>query len=755
MCVRETSGKPVALVLKRVLSSRLVSLAILCLLALPIGIRAQSEDPKNWASKRYVTVQDAINTTRLAGSNYFRGGDSKGRVAQFSPDGRSFVIVLRKGNLEKNTNEFSLLLYETADALQAPKPTILLRMSSSSNREAISQIKWLADSRTILFIGENPGEISQIYEFNIPKKRLRRRTTSSAPITDFDCTSDGRTILFRTETPHGQFGSPEKELIQHQGIVITDQSLQDLLAGRYGHPDWGDLFLQQQGHEPVNLPIREGYYVLGQSLSVAPDGQHALIRAGLLKKGIPRSWAEYDFGRYNGGLHVFFNLQNDSWTTAFQQFLLLDIVDHSMKPLWDAPVTWGPNPAVWAKDGKSVVLPGTHLPLEDTSGEERQLRKRELYDVAISIDTCKFRKISKEEVPQPQAPVSQLDVTLEEDPNTPPKIFVRDQKTNKKAMLLDLNPQFGELQLGKVETIEWTADGVKLIAGLYLPPDYTPEHKYPLVIQTHGFSRQRFSMDGMNEWSSGFAARPLAAHDLLVLQLQETVSPYDYEGGDAKRFGITASQAARNLNVRGIETAIDYLDAKGIIDKERIGIVGFSRSVAFVGYLLTHSTRHFAAASLVNGIDGGYFQELVYPQFASEKDDMFGGATPFGDGLGTWLSESPSFSLGKVNTPLRLLALGNSTDVSELWEWFASLLLQRKPVEYVFLPDAAHLVVKPWERMITQQGLVDWFRFWLKDEEDPDAAKVEQYARWRQLRARESQATKANTLLDGRLSETK
>jgi hypothetical protein len=29
---------------------------------------------------------------------------------------------------------------------------------------------------------------------------------------------------------------------------------------------------------------------------------------------------------------------------------------------------------------------------------------------------------------------------------------------------------------------------------------------------------------------------------------------------------------------------------------------------------------------------------------------------------------------------------------------------------------------------------LDWFRFWLKGEEDPDPAKAEQYARWRELR---------------------
>jgi hypothetical protein len=42
--------------------------------------------------------------------------------------------------------------------------------------------------------------------------------------------------------------------------------------------------------------------------------------------------------------------------------------------------------------------------------------------------------------------------------------------------------------------------------------------------------------------------------------------------------------------------------------------------------------------------------------------------------------------------------------------------------------------VKPRERLVAQQGLVDWFLFWLKDEEDPDPAKAEQYARWRELR---------------------
>jgi len=39
----------------------------------------------------------------------------------------------------------------------------------------------------------------------------------------------------------------------------------------------------------------------------------------------------------------------------------------------------------------------------------------------------------------------------------------------------------------------------------------------------------------------------------------------------------------------------------------------------------------------------------------------------------------------------------------------------------------------------SQGGSVDWFRFWLQDYEDPDPAKAEQYARWRELRKLQEQ----------------
>jgi hypothetical protein len=97
------------------------------------------------------------------------------------------------------------------------------------------------------------------------------------------------------------------------------------------------------------------------------------------------------------------------------------------------------------------------------------------------------------------------------------------------------------------------------------------------------------------------------------------------------------------------------------------------------------------------------------------------------------LKKSPGFNLAGVTTPVREESYHPSSLFSA-WEWFVGLSRLGKPVELIYIPGADHVLVKPNDRLTSQQGNVDWFCFWLKGEEDPDPAKAEQYARWRELR---------------------
>src|SRR5205807_7980587 len=136
-----------------------------------------------------------------------------------------------------------------------------------------------------------------------------------------------------------------------------------------------------------------------------------------------------------------------------------------------------------------------------------------------------------------------LDVTIEEDLNLPPKIYATDH-SGRKTLLMDLNPDFASLQFGKVELVEWNVTPkLKVKGGLYFPPDYREGQKYPVVIQTHGFTEKRFSMDGLNEWSNGYAARPLAAEGFVVLQTYVAEDFTLTHFNDDKQFGVTRLQA--------------------------------------------------------------------------------------------------------------------------------------------------------------------------------------------------------------------
>jgi len=103
-----------------------------------------------------------------------------------------------------------------------------------------------------------------------------------------------------------------------------------------------------------------------------------------------------------------------------------------------------------------------------------------------------------------------------------------------------------------------------------------------------------------------------------------------------------------------------------------------------------------------------------------------------------WLKRSPGFMLETVETPILLEAASPGSLLGE-WQWFSGLKLLDKPVDLLYLPTATHVLVKPWDRLASLGPTVDWFRFWLKGEEDPDPAKAEQYAGWRELRKLQQQ----------------
>jgi dipeptidyl aminopeptidase/acylaminoacyl peptidase len=736
-----------------------------------VPLRAQERELRR--EKRAVTVRDAISMTRLGLPENVLSGPVPDAGAKFSPDGKRVLIVLKKGNLDQNTNDYSVVLYDTAKLLQSPEPKVLVTLSSSSNREGVKDIKWLADSETFAFIGEKSGEQPQIYEFNIAKDLLERVTNHTASVVAFDVSDDGKTILLEADPPPQQTSNVDTR--RSVGIAITNESLTEILAnGCTGYiptaTQGEQLFLIRNGEGETAIPLDDVLYAQYLRPSLSRDGRYGVF--GVFVREVPSSWSEYKERWLKESIRQ--SRRKGEAATAVARYMLLNTNNRDVRPLLNSPISSFPNKSIaWAPDGNSVVVSGVHLPLDGVADTgKKEARREKTYVVEVKLPGNAINEITDEELrikawsPSP----SRLQLTQErwserakeitfekqgglwtevpptssseagndrptlavvEDLNSPPKIYARSPKTGENVILLDLNPGFSGLSFSNAEEVTWKAtDGHDVQGGLFLPSNYKRGERYPLVIQTHGFITGKFYMDG--PWSSGFAVQSLASKGFVVLQVGYSVKHDD----DDPQFVNTPNEAPRQMAV--FEGAIQYLDSRGLIDLNRIGIIGFSRTVYTVAYTLTHSNYRFAAATFADGITGGYFEYLTFPLLSTPL--LYGGP-PFGPTLSQWVKDSPSFNLDKLHTPLRIEAYGPDS-VLGFWDWFSGLTLLKKPVDFIYLPDAPHLLSKPAERLISQQGDVEWFCFWLKGEEDPGPTKAEQYKRWRELRKLQEQNEK-------------
>src|SRR5690606_19014604 len=97
-----------------------------------------------------------------------------------------------------------------------------------------------------------------------------------------------------------------------------------------------------------------------------------------------------------------------------------------------------------------------------------------------------------------------------------------------------------------------------------------------------------------------------------------------------------------------------------------------------------------------------------------------------------WRLVSPIWDIAALDTPL-LMQVPES-EVRNLIELHTKLKLAGKPTELVAFADEIHLKYQPVHKRAVYDRNLDWYRFWLKGEEDADPAKSGQYERWRSYR---------------------
>jgi dipeptidyl aminopeptidase/acylaminoacyl peptidase len=202
------------------------------------------------------------------------------------------------------------------------------------------------------------------------------------------------------------------------------------------------------------------------------------------------------------------------------------------------------------------------------------------------------------------------------------------------------------------------------------------------------------------------------------------------------------------------DSAVDMLGKEGIIDRSKVGIIGFSRTGWYTEFALAHGTVAYAAATLADNVQYSLaeYWQLRSDSYMHGADAMYGGP-PYGKGLKDWETYSISFNLDKFTAPILLETMGHGVRysnqqtppiyLSAVMDVFAGLHELGKPVEWFYYPEEEHTPDHPQARLASVTRNVDWYRFWLQGYERPKPEDPDQYKRWEHLKEQRDADAKA------------
>ncbi len=280
-----------------------------------------------------------------------------------------------------------------------------------------------------------------------------------------------------------------------------------------------------------------------------------------------------------------------------------------------------------------------------------------------------------------------------------------------RVRLTDLNPQTKTWKLPTVQHITWKApDGSRVGGVLELPFGFKKgEKKLPLVLAMHGGPTTASHAD--LEFDPHNGRLYLAAQGYAVL-----CPNYRGSTGYGDKFVTDLVGNENDIEVKDILAGIQHLVDEGIVDPERVGVMGWSNGGYLTNCLITlkDSPFKFKAASSGAGIldtvaEWGFNDEPAYPR-------VFKKGLPW-ETPEIYRKTSPTYGLGNVTTPTLIHVGGEDVRCPP----GHSRMLHRALKEYVKVPTELivytgepHGLSKYANRKAKMEWDIAWFEKYLK-----------------------------------------
>ena len=632
-------------------------------------------------------------------------------ATQMSPDGKWVAYTVSYGDFKQDAfvTQIWLVNSYTGQSLQ------LTRNDKSSTNP-----RWSPDGQRLAFLSNRIEDKNQIFLIDPTGGEAQQLTKSETAISNFAWSEDGKTIAYTATEPTAQPLKDRKEY--------------------YGDYD----------------VVREGYsYVHIWTFDVAEAMKSPLAGKQRTKK---TDFSVDAFSWSPDGSTIAFSatVNPDLIQGVTDDIYLLKLSDDSVKKIVDQPgPDFGPR---FSPDGKQIVFTsamsekfyfpsnsrlaivgvdgGTPKSLTDSFDENPGLiewNRNGIYFGGLQKTASHLfhldpvsGKITR--VSQPDnAMAGAFSFTRNADkiaftvasPTSMNELFVSDLRNFAPRKLTNLNEQAKSFTLGTRETISWQSqDGATIEGVLIKPADFDPAKKYPLLCIIHGGPTGIDRPVLLTPDARYYPSDIWAARGALILKVN-----YRGSAGYGEKF--------RKLNVGNLGvgdawdvlSGVDFLIAKGWVDKDKVACMGWSQG-GYISAFLTTSTDRFVAISVGAGISN--WATYYYNTDITPFTIHYLGKDPAEDPA-IYTKTSPMSYVKKAKTPTLIQhgEFDRRVPIANGYELRQGLEDRGVKVEMVVYKGFGHGINKPKSMRAVMQHNLSWFNHYIWGDPMPDLTAPE------------------------------
>lgn len=618
-----------------------------------------------------------------------------------SPDGRQVVALVGRQNFEDNRFDNSLVLVDVATGETR---------TLTPHRHNVSAVAWSPDGKRLAFLDREDNAPPQLFVLPVAGGEAEQVTHTPFGVGAFAWRPDGRAFAFTTpEVPRPREGEER----HNRSFEVEDQSYLDqrpvaplqlwtiadsggearqLTSGRRSvmafawTPDSRRVVMTVMPSAQIS-----DYFNASLVLRDVDSGTESTL-VEQLQKALPTTDALSPDGRWL----AWFGSRGAEKTYGGLKLSIVNLETRQVREV-AASLDRGLHSVDWTADSKALVVAGldrtrSRMWLLSIDGQVRELPLG-------SVDAPTPREFGADLGIGRSGALAFIGI----EPSHPAEVYYAASVQATPRRLTRFNESLGQLDSGRVETVEWDGpDGYRLNGVLTYPPGYVAGRKLPLVLQIHGGPMEA-SIEGWEAY--GGLSKMLAAQGWLVF------SP-NYRGSSnmGSAFQRAIVNDAGDGPARDIMSGVEVLKARGIVDESRMAVSGWS----YGGFMTVWLSAHYPVwrAAVAGAAVTDQFDMYNLSELTSIFGPGFGGSPWREERMADYRRQSPISYAHRIKTPTLIIAnLGDTrVPVTQSFKLYHALKDNGTPVKFVAYPTPGHSPADPVHMRDVSRRWIDWIR---------------------------------------------